>query len=101
VSVSSEFNGMLILEWDSDGRLHVDRAHPCVVLDEESVLAAFRGDDPGVSLELGGTGGIGTIQGSVLRIAGVNRQVVYRVTGEPVPEALGISRRSWVCRWPD
>ena len=89
------------------GRIRVDRADPQVLISAELLDSVARfgdgdlsGDWTALNAELDTAGCCdcmmaGDYTGAVLRISGVNRQVVYRITGY-VPAVHG-----YVGEWPD
>jgi hypothetical protein len=80
-----------------DGTIRIDRADPRVLIDGELLPQLFVNPMAGVSLSLPPDSENGTPfwEGAVLRINGVNRTVIYRIT-EYLP---GI--HSYIGEWPD
>lgn len=69
--------------------IRIDRADPRILISAELLEMIGRGEGaPGISLEPHWTGGI-------LKISGVNRTVIYRVT-DYVPRVHG-----YIAEWPD
>jgi hypothetical protein len=85
--------GECILTRLEDGRLHIDRADPRIVISAELLNEAVRQPADGVSVNW--PPGCFWLTGSTLRIEGVNRTVVYRI-GERIPAVNG-----YIAEWPD
>lgn len=80
--------------YDSEGHkyVHIDRADPCVLITAEFVDEVA--DHPSEWAWLD-TAGCETFMGAVLHLVGINRTVIYRLTGwEP-------HRWLYTAQWPD
>lgn len=78
----------------TDGRIHVDRADPRVLISAELVDQVMIGHLPHAVLDWTGPVQLGPV-GALLKITGVNRQVIYRLT-EWMPAVRG-----YIAEWPD
>jgi hypothetical protein len=82
-----------------DGGIRVDHADPRILISGELLREALFATWPGVSLSTGllrqDRNGTPFWEGAVLRIEGVNRTVIYRIT-EYVP-----SVNVYIGEWPD
>jgi len=76
-------------------KLHIDHADPRVLISAELLSEAFIAPVPGVSLSPEYPGGHGYGIGALLKICGINRTVIYRITGY-VPRVHG-----YIGEWPD
>lgn len=92
----------------ADGRIRIDQADPRILISDELlyVIARFGDDDrvgawlPHARLDM--TGCMpppwrATYVGAVLKISGVNRQVVYRITDY----VAGVNGYVYIGQWPD
>lgn len=87
-------DGECILTRLEDGRLHIDQADPRIMISAELVDQVMIGHHPHVALDWTGPVQLGPV-GALLKIAGVNRQVLYRLT-EWIPAVRG-----YIAEWPD
>ena len=80
-----------------DGSIRVDHADPRILISAELLAEIFVNPTAGVSLvpPPGSVNGTPFWRGAVLKISGVNRQVIYRITGY-VPSVHG-----YIGQWPD
>ena len=76
----------------ADGSIRVDHADPRILISAELIDGIVERPCPAASLDLTGCT---TFMGALLRIRGVNRTVVYRIT-EWVPRI-----RAYIAEWPD
>ena len=80
-------------------KLHIDHADPRVLISAELLSEAFIAPVPGVSLNTDmvreGPNGTPFWEGAVMTIRGINRTVIYRITGY-VPRVHG-----YIGEWPD
>jgi hypothetical protein len=84
--------GECIMTSLDDGTIRIDHADPRILISAEVLDAIVDERPPQASLDLAGCT---TYDGAVLRIHGVNRTMVYRIT-EYVP-----SVRGYIAEWPD
>ena len=85
-------HGELLATKLADGTFRIDRADPCVLISAELVDEIADHPAPGASLD---TTGCETYIGALLRLNGVNRKVIYRITGW-IPRVRG-----FIAEWPD
>jgi hypothetical protein len=78
-----------------DGTIRVDQADPRVLISAELLALIVVNDALYVTLDYDPLLGAAFYTGAVLKIHGVNQQVVYRI-GEYVP-----SVRCYIGEWPD
>jgi hypothetical protein len=94
-------HGDCILTDLPDGRVRIDHADPRILISAELLKAIENGLRPtsiGLTLPPGLRAKVtsaGRHCGTLLKIGGVNRQVVYRITGY-VPEVAG-----YIGEWPE
>lgn len=87
-------DGQVILTELPDGRVRIDHADPRILISAELLKAIEDGLRPtsiGLTLPPGARANVTSAErrcGTLLKIGGVNRQVVYRITGY-VPEVAG------------
>jgi len=79
----------------ADGSIRIDRADPRVLIAAEVLAEIFIKPMAGVSLSPEHPGGHGYGVGTLLKICGVNRTVIYRIT-DYLPRV-----HAYVAEWPD
>jgi hypothetical protein len=87
--------GECIMTRLDDGSLRIDHADPRILISAELLARACVAPGSGISLGREHPGSHCCGEGALLKINGVNRQVIYRIT-EYVPRVHG-----YVAEWPD
>lgn len=91
-------DGECILTTSADGGIHVDRADPRILISAEWFEKCRPSPAVEVTVDLGHDAiyeCFPPVEGALLKIHGINRTVVYRIT-EYVPRIRG-----YIAEWPD